>query len=113
MRKKAERQRSDRIAREFAAELRKRLGDCVQKIILYGSRARGDFWEGSDFDFLVILDPKGRDFRELDDEAIEAAVEILNHYDLLVSPQVLSPEMWELERWGPWGGNIQEEGKVL
>lgn len=113
MPKKSEKELSDRIAREFAAELRKRLGDRIQKIILYGSRARGDFREGSDFDFLVVLDPKGRDFRELDDAALDAAVVILNRYDLLVSPQVLAPETWELERWGPWGWNIQDEGKAL
>ncbi len=30
-------------------------GERVDKIVLYGSRARGDFSEDSDFDFLVVL----------------------------------------------------------
>ena len=30
-------------------------GDTVDKIVLYGSRARGDFREDSDFDFLIVV----------------------------------------------------------
>jgi len=33
----------------------KKEGVCVEKIILFGSRARGDNREGSDFDIMVIL----------------------------------------------------------
>ncbi|RJP77110.1 MAG: nucleotidyltransferase domain-containing protein [Candidatus Zixiibacteriota bacterium] len=106
----AEKECSDRIAREFASELRRRLGDQVQKIILYGSRARGDFHEWSDFDFVVVVEPNGRNLRELSEEIVTVAGEILHRYDLLVSAQVLAPEAWDFEQFGPWGLNVQEEG---
>jgi predicted nucleotidyltransferase len=109
----AEKKLSDRIAREFAAELRQRLGDRIQKIILYGSRARGDFWEWSDFDFVVIIDPNGRSFHELHEEISTIAGETLNRTDLLISTQVLSPESWDYEKYGPWGLNVQEEGVLI
>jgi len=108
--KKSEKELSDRIAREFAAELRRRLGDRIQKIILYGSRARGDFWEGSDFDFLAIVGAKDRD---LEEQILDLEVEFLNLYDELLTTQVLSPRDWEVESWSPWGYNIQKEGVAL
>ncbi|MBI4181702.1 MAG: nucleotidyltransferase domain-containing protein [Candidatus Aenigmarchaeota archaeon] len=40
------------IARPFAARLRKRFSP--EKIILFGSRARGDHFRTSDFDFIVV-----------------------------------------------------------
>lgn len=110
MPEKAERELSDRIAREFAAELRNRLGDHVQKIILYGSRARGDFWEWSDFDFVVIVDPNGKSLRDLYEAVQSIAGESFCRHDLLISAQVLSPEVWDFEKYGPWGLNVQEEG---
>lgn len=39
------------------------IGISVKKIILFGSRARGDFSTKSDYDFLIIID-KTLDFKE-------------------------------------------------
>ena len=41
-----------RIAKEFAAKVKKRHKSA--KVVLFGSRARGDNFKNSDFDFLVI-----------------------------------------------------------
>ena len=43
---------TNRIARRFASKIRKAY--CPQKIILFGSRARGDHFKTSDFDFIIV-----------------------------------------------------------
>ena len=48
-----------RWARELAEELRRR-GIRVEKVILFGSYARGDFAAGSDLDLIVVSDDWGR-----------------------------------------------------
>ena len=40
----------------YIEELRKIYGEHLQKIILYGSRARGDFREDSDYDIMILTD---------------------------------------------------------
>ena len=44
------------IVRRVRLELEKLYGDRLRKVILYGSRARGDAHEESDYDFLAVLD---------------------------------------------------------
>ena len=41
-------------ATEYAEEIRKRLGGHVRQVILFGSRARGDAVDGSDYDLSLI-----------------------------------------------------------
>lgn len=41
-----------KIARNFASKVRKALSP--EKIILFGSRARGDNFKTSDFDFIIV-----------------------------------------------------------
>lgn len=48
---------------EFAAAARERFGDAVERILLYGSRARGDDTADSDVDVIVFL-AEGTDLRE-------------------------------------------------
>lgn len=40
------------LAKKFASKLRK--GIAPEKIILFGSRARGDNFKSSDFDFIIV-----------------------------------------------------------
>ena len=50
------------LARSACEELVRRLGDRVAAVALFGSVARGEHSERSDFDFLVVV----RDFRDRD-----------------------------------------------
>lgn len=44
-----------RVVTELAARLRTRFGDRLSRVVLFGSRARGDVTEESDIDLLVLL----------------------------------------------------------
>jgi predicted nucleotidyltransferase len=46
-------------------ELRSHYGPRLRKVILYGSRARGDFTEHSDLDVLVVLKNMGLRYEEI------------------------------------------------
>lgn len=90
----------DRIVREFNPE----------KIILFGSQARGDAREHSDVDLLVVM-PDGIDQRE-------TAVEILDLLgDLPVAKDVIVTTSDEISRRGHIVGTVLRpalrEGTVL
>lgn len=73
----------------------------VQRVILFGSRARGEGDEGSDLDLAVILaGNEGPYWRQIVDVATELNLEY--EYRVRVSPLILSQarliELWERER---------------
>ncbi|HLE86032.1 MAG TPA: nucleotidyltransferase domain-containing protein [Candidatus Brocadiaceae bacterium] len=68
----AKRNRLDKISQEFANNVRKKLGNHVKEIILFGSHARGDFTEGSDYDFESYINA------DIAQEDIKEAEKIIN-----------------------------------
>lgn len=43
------------ILRDLIQRLQEELGDCLRKVIVFGSRARGDHRPSSDWDVLVVV----------------------------------------------------------
>lgn len=56
----------DPILHRFRAALDELYGDRLERAVLYGSRARGDFHEDSDYDIAVFLVELTDRWRELD-----------------------------------------------
>ena len=100
---------SDR-AREYAELLRAKLGPHVKQVVLFGSQARGDAREGSDYDFLVVVDQRTRSVREM---VLDAGVEMLNRYDQLFASLLYSEDEWRDSQRFPIGWNIQREGVTV
>ncbi len=100
----------DAIAREFSELIKTSLKDRLKKIILYGSRARGNFSKGSDYDFLIVLDKRDEDVRE---QILHIEVEMLDKYDTLFASIVCDEKEWEKESKFPLGINIAREGIAL
>ena len=97
-------------AREYADLLRKKLGRRLKQVILFGSQARGDAAEGSDYDLVVVLDERTRDAREA---VLDAGVEMLNRYDRLFAALVFGEDEWRATKRFPLGWNIEHEGVVV
>lgn len=81
-----------------------------QKVILFGSAARGDFGPDSDLDFLIIKKavPKSNihrrwELRNLIDESLPIDF-------LILQPSELK---FRLEKGGPFVETIMKEGKIL
>ncbi|TSC94310.1 MAG: Uncharacterized protein Athens101428_353 [Candidatus Berkelbacteria bacterium Athens1014_28] len=64
-----------KIAKQIKKELKAKLGDKLISVILYGSRARGDFHDESDMDLLILTskrnNPKTSFFYSLHQDAIK------------------------------------------
>jgi predicted nucleotidyltransferase len=56
----------DPILKRFRAALDEIYGDRIERVVLYGSRARGDARTNSDYDVAVFLHDLGDRWRELD-----------------------------------------------
>ena len=82
----------------------------LKTMILFGSRARGDFNPDSDYDFLIVLKNKEE---SLLDKIKNSQLDFLNQYDLLASCLVLDESEWKEEQKYPLGKNILKEGKIL
>jgi uncharacterized protein len=100
----------DEKALYFSRRLRQRIGTNVRQVYLFGSRARGDYRDGSDYDFLILLDKKGP---IQNNEVLENEVEFLNTFNELSACVVYDEKGWEWRKNSPLGINIQREGILL
>ncbi|MBW8003714.1 MAG: nucleotidyltransferase domain-containing protein [Planctomycetes bacterium] len=97
-------------AKEYADLVRIKLGRNLKQIILFGFLARGDAREGSDFEFLVVVDERTKSVREA---VLDAGVEMLNQYDQLFAALLYSEDEWSDSSRYPIGWNIHHEGIAL
>lgn len=83
------------------------------EIILFGSRARGDFWEESDWDFLILTEKEN--IFELDKKIrsdFYEEIEIITFE--VVQLIVRNKKTWEEDLWmTPLFRNINKEGLVV
>ncbi len=97
----------DKVSQDFANNVRRKLGNHVKEIILFGSHARGDFTAGSDYDFLIVLDKRDKKFQEI---VLDETSEIMDKYDALIGYIVCDENEWEKKKRFPVGLNILKEG---
>jgi len=94
---------------ELSSRLTRRLGNEIRQIILFGSKARGDFRSESDIDVLVIALRRDWDFRQ---EIYDVVLDISLEMGVLLSVKVMSLE--EFDRFhsleSPFVLNVQREG---
>ena len=82
-------------------------------LILYGSYARGDYWDDSDLDLLVLVD---KDIiPRQDQKRIKYPLyDIEFETGTIISPLIFSKKDWELKhKITPFYENVTREGKIL
>ena len=96
-------------ARTVTLGLVRALGPRLRRVLLFGSRARGDVVPDSDLDLLILVDRRDKAVRD----AIELATWPL--YPLFVDVQIFTPERWEWARsaGAPLLRHALEEGVEL
>jgi len=99
-----------RIAEDFARHLKAKYGDRIERIILFGSVARGEAREDSDVDLLVVTEDTSWDFRM---QLAAEAVDILLREGIYISAKPMDSEDFERTKETLFGRNIREEGLVL
>lgn len=82
----------------------------AQKIILFGSRARGNYTEESDYDLLIICD-NFIDIKKLSKEIYSQFVGINKGVDVIIRPEKYVNE--NKSNINSFIGNIINEGEVI
>lgn len=100
----------DPVVQEFAATLRQRLGSHLRQILLFGSRARGDAQDGSDYDMLVVVDHRMPALRAI---ILEVESQLMERYGALVATVLQSEPEWQQLQGFPLARNIAREGVAL
>ncbi len=107
-----------RVVTELAARVRDRFGDRLSRVVLFGSRARGDVTEESDIDVLVLLRiPIAEETSATRDvwEIVEGVLRLERGVYVPLSPIVLAEERFlELKRLErSFALDVEAEGIVL
>ena len=79
----------------FAADIKKVADDKLVQIVLFGSKARGDYVAESDIDILIVL--KSED-RELVDEIFSILIDYKIETELYLAPIIYGLKDYELSR---------------
>ena len=104
------RQGQDPVVREFAAALRQRLGIRLCQVLLFGSRARGDARDDSDYHMLVVVDRRTPEVRAM---ILDIEQQLMDRYDVLVATVLRSKDEWQRTQGFPLARNIAREGVPL
>lgn len=98
------------VVREFVEEVRQRLGPRLYQVLLFGSRARGEAREDSDYDMLVVVDRRTPELRAT---ILEIEHQLMDRYGRLVATVLRSEEEWQRTQGFPLARNIAREGIPL
>lgn len=101
--------------KELLLKCKKAILDVVPdaEVILYGSRARGDAQDDSDYDLLVLTDEAAG--IPLQSKLIDSTFHLQLDYDKLLSIKPYNRALWNtpLYRAMPLHKNIENEGVIL
>jgi predicted nucleotidyltransferase len=104
-------EKEKQAVKELVDELKKLYGDNLSRVILYGSKARGDATEDSDIDIMIVLKDVKDKSKELE-KLIKLTTEIDFRYETLISVTLQSEEEY-LKKRSPLLLNVRKEGIVL
>lgn len=100
----------DELMDMFIGKLRREFGNKLKKIILFGSRARGDHTEDSDYDFVLIFDTVTRGLKN---RLSEIEGDMLLKYGMVITAIPYTNDDIRKRRTHPLLLNVEKEGTVL
>ena len=99
-----------KIAEDFARYLKGKYGDRIERIILFGSVARGDYREDSDVDLLVVT-PENR--LALQEALSSDVVGLLLRDGIVVVPLIISTAEAATLSTTDFGREVAREGLAI
>ena len=82
------------------------------RAILFGSRARGDARQDSDWDILILLDKDHITSADMDEISYPIR-ELGWQIDEMINPIMYTTKEWEAKSFTPFYKNVMEEGVAL
>lgn len=101
---------SDKQIDFFAQLIKKRLGDRLIRVILFGSRARGDAQDDSDYDCLIVIRDMTSEAKDLIDDA---AGEALLQTGAVISAFPITEQAFHSMPFSPLLMSARNEGVVI
>ena len=98
------------IIKRFKAEVEKALGDRLDRVVLFGSRARGEAEPDSDFDFLVTVRRLEKEDRT---RVREIASDLSLECDTVITVLLVPTEDFREDRYFYLYENVQKEGQIV
>jgi len=102
---------NDRIFKEIQSLKRQILPN--EKVILFGSQARGDAREDSDWDLVVVLNKNGKHQWDDFDKYAFPFVEIGWDYHVAINPLIYTKDEWDKGVIFPFYNNVMREGVMM
>lgn len=102
------------LLNQYVSEMKSIYGLHLQKIILYGSYARGDFTQESDIDIMILVNMSEEEIAEKRHELSDITFDYNFDNDIQIMPIVKNVE--HFNRWlgaYPFYNNVQNEGVEL
>ena len=104
------------IINDFLLKVNNILSDRIDKIILYGSYARGDYNKDSDIDIMILTDLSDDEIAEYRIKIYDIAydIEYENDFDICISPLLKNTNNFKywIEAL-PFYQNVKKEGIIL
>jgi len=100
-----------RILRALQKELKDTLGERVEKVILYGSQARGDARNDSDIDVLVVLKDDFK-YGAMLKKTSKAVAKLSLDNDVVISRAFATRQQYEQSQM-PFLMNVRREGIAI
>jgi predicted nucleotidyltransferase len=104
----------DAITRDVVRAAQEILGNKLEKVLLYGSYARGDYDDESDIDIMVLADVPAEEAHRADNELIRITSRLDLKYDALISVRVKDcATFYEWLEVVPFYQNVLKDGVLL
>lgn len=102
------------LMEQYVSEIKKIYGTHINKIILYGSYARGDFQQDSDIDIMILLDLSDLELKQYSKALSYMTYDFNMDNDLDIKP--VAKNEAHFNKWVenyPFYSNVKNEGVVL
>jgi len=104
----------DEITTKIVQAAKDTLGEKLDKVILYGSYARGDYHDESDIDIMVLANVSMDELRELENDLWRIGWDLGYEHDVVVTVFFKDCEtFYKFLSVEPFYKNVMEEGVML
>lgn len=102
------------VLQELTTQIQQLLGDKLNKIVLFGSYARGDNTEWSDVDILVLTNMTPQENNAIFHELNKIFSRLGLKYDILLSLCLIDKASYDIRKeFHPFYQNIEKDGVFL